>query len=315
VISVVVPVYNNADTIEELARRLTSTLTESSHEIIFVNDGSADGSYEKLRELAVGNKRIRVISFSRNFGQHPAICAGFEHACGNQIVLMDADLQDRPEDIPALVTELHGDVDVVYTIKRAVKAGLSARITSLIYHYIFSKIVRVPVPANIGTFRACTKKFKIALLRYRERNILYGPLMFYMGFNSKFIEVVHEPRPSGRSSYSFRKRLALAVNSLISYTDIPHQVSLYIGGILILGSLIYGIAVAAQYFMLGRGLPAGITLLLLILILMFGSLMVSLGIIGSYLFRVYQEVLSRPRYLVAETINIESSFDGGNNEI
>lgn len=315
VISVVVPVYNNADTVAELARRLSATLAGSAHEIIFVDDGSIDGSTEKLRDLASVNHRIRVIFFSRNFGQHPAICAGFEHAGGDQVVLMDADLQDRPEDIPQLVAGLRDGVDVVYTIKRAAKVGLSSRVTSLIYHFIFSKIVRVPVPVNIGTFRAFTRKFNLALLRYRERNILYGPLMFYMGFKSSYVEVVHESRPSGRSSYSFRRRLALAVNSLISYTDIPHRVSLYIGGLLIMGSVVYGIAVAAQYFIFGRGLPAGITLLLLITILMFGSLMVSLGIIGSYLFRVYQEVLRRPRYLVAGKMNFESGVDGGKNEI
>lgn len=314
-ITVVIPVYNNAGSVEELAQRLSSTLAAFAYEIIFVDDGSIDNSREKLRELAENNKHIRLVFFSRNFGQHPAICAGFEYSRGDQVVLMDADLQDRPEDIPLLLAELRGGVDVVYTLKRVAKTGLSNRITSIIYHYIFSKIVRVPVPTNIGTFRALTKKFKIALLRYRERNILYGPLMFYMGFNSKFVEVAHDLRPSGRSSYSFSKRFALAVNSLISYTDIPHRLSLYFGGTLVLGSLIYGIAITTQYVVLGRGLPAGITLLLLIMIMIFGSVMISLGIIGSYLFRVYQEVLNRPRYLVAEQINIESNFDGANNGI
>lgn len=304
VISVVVPVYNNADTIEELAQRLASTLAATNHELIFVNDGSSDSSLNKLRELAGANKRIRVISFSRNFGQHPAICAGFECACGDQIVLMDADLQDRPEDIPALVVGLRENVDIVYTIKRTNSPGLSTRVTSILYHYLFSRIVRVPVPTNIGTFRAFTRKFRASLLRYRERNILYGPLMFYMGFNAAFIEVEHSARQSGRSSYTFRKRLALAVNSLISYTDIPHRMSLYFGGLLIFGSLIYGFLIGTQYILFGRELPAGLTLILLILVMMLGSLMASLGIIGSYLFRVYQEVLQRPRYLVAEKINI-----------
>ena len=309
-ISVVVPVYNNGDTVDALAQRVAAALAPAPYELIFVNDGSRDESIERLRAIAAADPNVRVISLCKNFGQHPAMGAGFEHARGDSIVLMDADLQDHPEDIPTLIDRLRDDVDIVYTCKRGADAGLSIRVTSLVYHHLFSRIVGVSVPPNIGTFRAFNRKVLAALLRYRERSILYGPLMFFMGFRSIFIEVEHHARPSGKSAYSFGKRLALAMSSLMSYTDIPHRLSLYVGGILFAGSVVYGIAVTVQYLLFGSAFPAGFTLILLVLILMLGNLMMTLGIIGSYLFRVYLEVLDRPRYLIAEKINFESRVNG-----
>ncbi len=303
-ISVVIPVYNNAASVEELARRIDAALQPGPYEAIFVDDGSSDDSLARLKRIAGANLSVKLISLARNFGQHPAISAGFAHVKGDAVVLMDADLQDRPEDIPLLITKLRDDVDIVYTRKAQAEEELSVRISSALYHYVFSGITRSPRFEEIGTFRAFSRKFLSALLSYRERNILYGPLMVYMGFKSAIVEVVRDRRLSGGSGYTFGKRLALAMNSLISYTDIPHRLSLYIGLALFAASVLYGGAVLVQYLMYGRSLPAGFTLILLLLTLMLGSLMISLGIIGSYVFRVYQEVLQRPRYLIAEKINL-----------
>ena len=303
-ISVVIPVYNNASSVEELARRIDAALRAGPYESIFVDDGSSDDSLARLKRVAGANRSVKVISLARNFGQHPAISAGFEHAKGEVVVLMDADLQDRPEDIPLLIGKLRDDIDIVYTRKARAAEDLGVRLSSALYHYVFSRITRSPRLAEIGTFRVFSRKFLSAVLLYRERNVLYGPLMVYMGFKSAIVEVVRERRPAGSSGYTFGKRLALAVNSLISYTDIPHRLSIYIGLALFAGSLLYGAAVLAQYLVFGRSLPEGFTLVLLVLTLMLGSLMISLGIIGSYVFRVYQEVLQRPRYLVAEKVNL-----------
>ena len=302
-ISVVIPVYNNASTVDELARRIDAALQPAPYEAIFVDDGSADDSLARLKRIAGANPSVKVISLARNFGQHPAISAGFEHAKGDVVILMDADLQDRPEDIPLLVGKLRDDVDIVYTRKARAEEDVAVRLSSALYHYVFSRITRSPRFAEIGTFRAFSRKFLAALLLYRERNVLYGPLMVYMGYKSAIIDVVRGARASG-SGYTFGKRLALAINSLVSYTDIPHRLSIYIGLALFAGSVLYGTAVLVQYLMYGRSLPAGFTLVLLMLTLMLGSLMISLGIIGSYVFRVYQEVLQRPRYLIAEKVNL-----------
>lgn len=304
-ISVVAPVYNNAATIEELALRLTAVLASQPHEIVFVNDGSTDDSLDKLKLMGQANRNIKVLSLSRNFGQHPAIGAGFDHAQGDIIVLMDADLQDRPEEIPHLLSKLTDGIDIVYTIKEKNNAEhWTIRVTSALYHLLFSKVVGTSVPPRIGTFRAFTRKFLDAVLKFKERNILYGPMMFYVGFKSDYVEVMHDERRGGKSSYTFSKRLALAINSLVTYTDIPHKVLIYLGLALFFASIIYGVAVLLGYMVYGKELPAGLTLVVMLLTIMLGSIMVSMGILGSYVFRVYQEVLARPRYLVADKINI-----------
>jgi dolichol-phosphate mannosyltransferase len=307
-ISVVIPVYNNDASLRELTTRLITSLISctESYEILYVNDGSKDNSLAILREIAAEIHEIKVINLSRNFGQHPAICAGFEHASGSIIILMDADLQDNPEDIVKLVTKFQSqDSDIIYTIKQPKDGRLSSSLTSMLYHYIFASIVNTRVPLNIGTFRAFNRKFLKALLEFREVNILYGPLMFFMGFKSDFIELSFNERPHGKSAYTFKKRLQLAVNSLISYTDVPHKLSMMLGSILLLGSLLYGMVVILQYLLFGASLPGGTTLVLIVLCLTLGSVMMSLGVIGSYIFRVYQEVLRRPRYLVQEKINLK----------
>ena len=306
-ISVVIPVYNNAAALRELTQRLLATLgtCAGSYEIVYVNDGSRDASLAILKELAAGHPSVKVINLSRNFGQHPAICAGFEHSRGDITILMDADLQDRPEDIVDLVRKLRDEgADVAYTIKQAADKKLTSRVTSTLYHYVFARIVKTEVPLNIGTFRAFNRKFLEAVLQFREVNVLYGPLMFFMGFRSCFLELPYHERPHGKSSYTFRKRLQLAVNSLISYTDVPHRLSMMFGVMLLSGSLLYGLIVTLQYLLFGASLPGGSTLILLVLCLTLGSVMMTLGVIGSYVFRVYQEVLHRPRYLVQEKFNI-----------
>jgi glycosyltransferase involved in cell wall biosynthesis len=306
-ISVVIPVFNNAKTLGELASRLAAMFEElkKRFEIVFVNDGSRDQSMEILRKIANGQPWVKVISLSRNFGQHPAICAGFEHVDGEVVILMDADLQDSPEDVPLLVAKLNDSgADIVYTVKHSTEKKFTSRLTSTLYHYVFSRIVETSVPLNIGTFRAFNRKFLEAVLQYKEVNVLYGPLMFYMGFKSCFLELPFSQRLHGKSSYTFSKRLQLAVNSLISYTDIPHKASIMFGALLLAGSLVYAMIVALQYLLFGSSLPGGNTLILLVLCLTLGSVMMTLGIIGSYVFRMYQEVLNRPRYLVQEKINL-----------
>jgi glycosyltransferase involved in cell wall biosynthesis len=305
-ISVVIPVYNNAQALQELTQQLATVLSSkfSSYEVIYVNDGSRDTSLELLLSIANINPNFKVIGLSRNFGQHPAICAGFEHATGDYIVLMDADLQDSPEDIPTLYEAIiKDDVDVIYTVKKDEEKMFASRISSNLYHFVFSKIIGTNVPLNIGTFRLFNRQFLDEIRRYKEVNILYGPLMFFIGFKSSYITLKYQDRKHGKSAYTFAKRLKLAVNSLISYTDIPHKLSTYFGSFILFGSLAYGAVVFGQYLFFGSSMPSGLTLIVFILSIMLGAIMLSLGIIGGYLFRVYQEVLSRPRYHVREKIN------------
>ena len=302
-ISVLVPVYNNERTLEALCARLTATLEGREYEVLLVNDGSRDGSWALLTRLAAANPRLKAIGLSRNFGQHPAIAAALDHATGDVMVLMDADLEDQPENIPALVAGLSDQsCDIIYTVKD--QAQESPRdLTSSFYHYVFSRIVGVPVPRRLGTFRAFTRKVLRALREFPERHVLYGPLMFYVGFRYAIVPVTRGTRPD-RSSYSFGKRLRLAVNSLVTYTDLPPKAFATIGMAMVALPLLYALVVVAQYLFVGQSLPRGLTIVVLLLCAMTGMLMLAIGTLGVYVFRIFQEVLARPRYLIDDTINV-----------
>lgn len=270
-----------------------------------MDDASPDNSWEILQKLARNNPRVKLIRFSRNFGQHPAIAAALDHRTGEQIVLMDTDLQDRPEDIPRLLRELKPEVHVVYSRKSNPECeSFFTRWTSRLYHRVISKAISCAIPKDIGTFRAFSSQFASAISRYREHGVLFGPLMFHAGFPSTVVEVERDPRLRGKSSYSFSKRLNLAVNSLVSYTDLPHKCLMKVGMATLAGSAIYAVLVLV-FYLLGRGaLLPGLNLIVLLLTLLLGTTMLSLGVIGTYVFRIYQEVLARPRYLIERTENL-----------
>lgn len=301
-ISVVLPIYQTASYLRELHRRAAATLEPQEFELIMVDDGSRDNAWALIQELAAADPRVKGIKLSRNFGQHPALAAGFEHASGELIVMMDSDLQDRPEDIPHLIEALTPDVDVVYSVRVGAESGLTSRI----YHNVFSRLTATRVPRNVGTFRVFTRRFLDAVLEYPERNILFGPLMFHIGFEFATVPVQHDPRHRGTSSYSFRKRLQLAINSLLTYTDIPQRVLVNVGGLIVLFSAVYSVSLVVKYLIARERLPQGLTLLALLVTFTMGSLMVAIGMIGTYVFRVYQEVLHRPRYVVARRLNISN---------
>ena len=308
-LSILVPVYNNERTLGQLTDRLRKALDGFDYEVVIVNDGSRDRSLAVLKEQAGADSRLKVISFSRNFGQHPAIAAALEHAAGDILVLMDADLEDEPENIPMLVRTLQEKAcDIVYTTKQ--QGATTARsLTSDAYHQVFSRTIGVTVPRQLGTFRVFTRKVGDALKRFPERDVLYGPLMFYVGFHYAIVPVVRGARP-GRSSYTFLKRLRLAVNSLVTYSDLAPKVFAAAGGLMIVGPLLYGFIVLLQYLIGGRSLPQGLTMIVLLITFLGGTIMLALGVLGLYIFRIFREVLARPRYVIDETVNLERSTHG-----
>ena len=301
-ISLVIPVYNNNDCLNELQNAIHTVLGNENYEILFINDGSTDGSRETLNQLANNLQQVKVIHLAKNFGQHPAISAGFEHASGEILVLMDADLEDDPAHLPNLISSIKSGHDICFTIKEEPKSWSLKNLLSLIYHALVGSIFKEQNPSNLGTYRAFNKKVLNALLSYPERQILYGPLMHHMGFHRNFIKVKRNPRP--HSSYTLLKRAQLAINSLIAYSDLPHRVFFWSGTTIFLLTIAYAIVSLTQYFFFGQQLMSGLTLVVMILLVMMSTLMTGLGIIGSYVFRVFQEVLHRPRYLIQEKRNL-----------
>lgn len=305
-LSVVIPVYNNEGSLEELVRRVLAVCTEiaKDFELVLVDDGSRDSSLTLLREIASTNPSVIVLSLTRNFGQHSAISAGLEHASGDLLVLMDADLQEPPEAIPVLVEALvRSNNEIVFSRRQHGNARPKKRLTSDLYFQLFSRISNSPVPQGIGTQRVFTRKVKLDLQRFGEYNILYGPLMNFTGHSFEVIDVPHRKRTAGKSGYNFGKRAELAFNSLVSYTDFPHRFMLGFGMIIFFGSIVYGLVVVLQSILFGSVLPDGIALLIVLVTFLGGALSMIMGLNGMYVFRVYQEVLRRPRYLVREVLN------------
>lgn len=305
--SILIPVYNNAPYLVELADRLRAAFDGLGRpvEILFVNDGSRDNSWEVLSALAAADPRVKALQLSRNYGQHAAISAALDHASGDVYVLMDADLQDQPEVAPRLLESLeNGGHDIVYTLKVGGNDGWLKRLTSRAFHGFVGKSTSTDTAANIGTFRAFNRKVAAALAQYRERAIVYGPLMHTLGYDVAFVPVDRNERVGSRSSYSFRKRAALAFQSIVSYSTLPQKALLWSGGVISGATLLYMAIVVIQH-VLGMGsLAGGLTLLTVLLLFFIGIVMFSLGILGWYLFLIYREVLFRPRYHVQKTFNL-----------
>lgn len=298
-VSVVIPVYNNADTLEELVERLRSVLAdEAKFEVILVDDGSHDRSWETANKLANDDDRVIAIRLSRNFGQHRALTAGLHRASGDVVVFMDADLEDRPETIPQLLAEFADtSLDVVYT--KWETPGLKPSPTSRLFNWTYARMTGVEMPANLGAFRAFRSNVAEALRSYGEKGIVYSTAMPQMGFSSKFVTVDRDD-PGSESSYTIRKRLKLASQILISYSDLPHRLITSSGIGLSVVAAFYLVFVLVQ-FMFGQQLPDGLTLILGVTVLLSGVLLFTVGVLSAYTYRIYQEVLGRPRYHVART--------------
>jgi polyisoprenyl-phosphate glycosyltransferase len=304
-VSVVVPVYNNAETLVELTERILAVLdgTDAGGEVVLVDDGSRDDSWMLIAKLAAQDERVIGLRLSRNFGQHPALNAAFERASGDVIAMMDADLQDRPEELPRLLDALVDDVDVVFTTWHSADGAVRERVTSRWFHQLFARLSGTQSqPRNLGTYRAFTRRYLESVLAYPERGAVYGPLMAQLGYAAAYIEVERHAAQGRRSSYTFRRRLSLALSSLLSYSDLPHRAVTWFGATLSALSVVFLLALTVQYFVEGRRLASGLTLLLGITVLLFGFVLLSLGIIGAYVYRVFQEVLGRPRFHIARTV-------------
>lgn len=308
-LSILVPVYNNSAYLPELHARVVEALARESidFELILVDDGSRDESWQVITDLAENDRRIKGLSLSRNFGQHAAISAALEHAVGDRYILMDADLQDRPELIPQLLARLTDeDRDIVYTLKEGGEEGLTRRLTSHAFHSFVGSTTGSDTTANIGTFRAFNRKVADALRGYRERAVVYGPLMHTMGYRITFQPVPRDPRIGSSSSYSFSKRMALAFQSIVSYSTLPQKLLLWSGGLVCAASIAYLLVVVVQHLMGNGGLAQGLTLLAVLLLFLIGIVMLGLGILAAYLFLIYREILDRPRYHVQQSLNMES---------
>ena len=305
-LSVVVPIHNEEETLPELHRRLLAVLAPlGAHEIVFVDDGSTDRSWELMGELG----GARLVRLSRNFGHQAAISAGLDAARGDAVVVMDGDLQDPPELIAELVARWHDGNDVVYAV-RAQRAGERAwRLAAIrLYYKLLRRIAGNDIPENVGDFRLMSRRVVDALNAMPERSRFLRGMTSWVGFRQVGVEYDRDARYAGESKYGPRKLLRLALDGITSFSTVPIKLVAWLGFVCVVFCLIV-LAWALYTRFFTDAAPQGWTSLLVVVLLLGGVQLLSLGIIGQYVARIFDEAKQRPLYLVSETVDSARVFE------
>jgi dolichol-phosphate mannosyltransferase len=301
-ISIVIPVYNEEEVLEELHRRVKDVMQrlDEPWELILVDDGSADRSAQVIQTLTRADEHVRGISFSRNFGFQEAVTAGLEHARGDAVILSDADLQDPPEKIPEMLAKWREGYDVVYGV-RAQRAGetLFKKLTAKIFYRMIHRITSVDIPLDTGDFRLMDRRVVNSILRMPERNRFLRGMVPWVGFNQTGILYERQARYAGESKFkSIRQMLPFALDAITSFSYFPLQMATYLGFFIAAISLIAVLVVIVLRLFGQHDELTGQATTLVAVLFLGGVQLISLGIIGEYLGRIYDEVKERPLYLV-----------------
>jgi glycosyltransferase involved in cell wall biosynthesis len=307
-ISVVAPAYKCGDCIDELHRQLVAALDPlvSSFEIVLVNDGCPANSWEAIQTVAARDARVKAINLSRNFGQHYAIAAGVHHACGNWVVVMDCDLQDRPSEIPNLYRKALEGYDVVYALRRDRQDRWDKRLLSRAFSIVYNLLSSVHIDPRACNFSIASRQVIDGYCELKELNRSYHLLLRWLGFRASYIEVEHSERFSGKSAYDFGRGFLLAVESITSQSNKPLVLSIRVGFLMSSVAVLAGFYYIARYLMHGIGVE-GWTSVIVSIYFMGGLTLATLGILGLYLGKVFNEVKERPLYVVKELINFENT--------
>jgi glycosyltransferase involved in cell wall biosynthesis len=308
-ISVVVPLYNEELNIDYLFERLLSELSrlDMSYEIVCVNDGSKDNTIGCLIEHHHQNPRIKVVNLSRNYGKEIALSAGLDYANGNAVIPIDADLQDPPELIAKLVEKWREGYDVVYATRRS-RQGESwvKRFTANVFYRTIDGLSQVPIPRNTGDFRLLDRRVVDALKQMPERNRFMKGLFAWVGFKQTSVIYDRPSRYKGETKWNYWKLWNFAIDGITSFSFLPLKVWSYVGLLVSIPSLFYAGFLLIRTLVFGRDLPGYASIMVAVLFLG-GVQLVSLGVLGEYLGRVYEEVKGRPLYLVRESYGFDSN--------
>lgn len=304
-LSVVVPIYNEEPIIRELHRRLTAVLglVEGGYEIVYVNDGSRDRSFELLTEVADTDRQVRVINLSRNFGHQIAITAGLDYAAGDAVVIIDADLQDPPELIHEMVAKWREGYDVVYAVRKS-RDGETPfkKFTASFFYRLLSRITNVNIPVDTGDFRLMSRPAVDALNRVREKNRFVRGLVSWVGFRQTGILFERQERFAGETKYPLRKMLKFALDGITSFSFLPLQLATY-SGFFVSGCSFLAMIVILLRKLLNPGYGVNGWASLMVVILFLGGIqLITIGIIGEYIGRIYDEVKQRPLYFTRELL-------------
>jgi len=300
-LSVVSPVYRAEACLEELCRRVTEAVSPitSDFEIVLVEDGGPDRSWEVIRRLAGQDPHIRGLRLSRNFGQHHAITAGLQAARGEWVIVMDCDLQDRPEEIPRLYAKALEGFDCVFARRLARKDALRKRLTSWVFYKAFNYLTDLHYDGAAANFSILRRQVVHELLRLNEAVRFYGGFVHFVGFRRAAIDVAHDTRFAGQSSYGFLKLWRLSIGFILAYSNKPLRLCVRLGFAMSLVS--FGLAAWYLVRALLEGIPVlGWASLIISIFFSTGLIVLSIGVVGLYVDRIFSEVKRRPHFVIQE---------------
>jgi dolichol-phosphate mannosyltransferase len=301
-LSVCAPVYNEEELVEEFYRRTTSALEAFDYELIVVNDGSSDATPAILDRLAESDARLRVVHLSRNFGHQAALTAGLEHARGDAVAMLDADLQDPPELISQMVEGWQAGSDIVYMVRQQRDGESMFKLATARWFYrLFRSLAQVDLEPNSGDFRLLDRRALDALLSMGERSRFLRGMTVWVGFTQSAIGYNRDARYAGETKYPIRKMLRFSLDAIASFSHVPLQLATYLG-FLFSGIAFLAIPVVIVLRIAGSYLP-GFGSITIAILMLGGIQLIAIGVIGEYVGRIYDEVKRRPLYIVREQRN------------
>ncbi len=302
-LSIIIPVYNEAESIPALCKEINVYIKEP-FEVIFVDDGSTDKTLDIIKTLTSASSRYKCISLSRNFGHQNALMAGMEHAAGNEIIIMDGDLQHPPSLINEMLDKLQLGYDLVLTKRNKTEnIGWLKKMTGSAFYAFINLISDTKIEPNVADFKAFNRKVLNSLLQFKERELFLRGIFSWIGFKTTTIQFDAPARQFGKTKYSFTKMLRLALKGTTSFSFKPLRLALLIGSIISLVAFAFAIFALVAYFR-GNTVP-GWTSLIIAVMFLGGTQLLAIGLLGEYIASLFTETKHRPLYLVNEKINID----------
>lgn len=307
-LSIVVPMYNEEAALDGFFGRLQRVLqtVTPSYEIVCVNDGSQDFTLARLRTAASADPRIKIVNLSRNFGKEIALSAGLDHATGDAVIPIDADLQDPPEVIPMMIAKWRAGAKVVLAKRKDRSSdGWLKRVTANGAYWLFSKLTDPKIPQNVGDFRLMDRIVVDAIKRLPERSRFMKGLFAWIGYEPEYVEYDREARSAGETKWNYWKLWNFALDGITSFSSLPLRIWSYLGFGVSLFAMAYLVWTVAKTMIFGLDVP-GYASLMSVILFFNGISLIGIGVIGEYLGRIFTEVKARPLYIVAETVGFDA---------
>ncbi|PJE63458.1 glycosyltransferase [Candidatus Roizmanbacteria bacterium CG10_big_fil_rev_8_21_14_0_10_45_7] len=304
-VSIVVPVHNEEGNVDPLIIRLKKSLVSIPFELLFINDGSTDATFEILKQKAHEDKRIKIISLTRNFGHQNALMCGYSHVTGDCSIAIDADLQDPPELIPRMIDKWQQGADIVYAKRKTRNDTFFKKLTAYWFYRLLNFLSDTPIPADVGDYRLQDARVTQYLADLPEHNKFIRGLVAWGGFKEDSVYIDRDARHSGKTHYPLTKMVNFALDGIISFSTKPLRIATYTGFVTsLLGSIGIIYAIYRRLFLSHEYWTTGWTGLIVAVLFMGGIQLITIGIIGEYIAKMYRETQNRPSYLIGEKINI-----------